>query len=120
MPRQQKNSHRQERVAALINSALVEVFRRGRAMDQRLIEFPLTITRISVTSDLKIANCYFIPFNTNMGEAEIIEALNSSKYIIRNFVTEIVKLKYSPDIRFHYDCSFDNLRKVEELLKKPE
>jgi len=110
-------SHRQEKVATLINEAVIEILRRGKMLDERLINCPLTITKVQVTGDLKIANCYFLPFNTNLNEIQLTEALNSSKYAIRNFVTTKINMKYSPEIRFHYDHSFDNAQKVEELLK---
>lgn len=58
-----------------------------------------------------------LPFNTNLTELQLAEALNSSKYAIRNVVTTKINMKYSPEIRFHYDHSIDNIHRVEELLK---
>ena len=109
-------SQRQHRVAKLINEALINILRNGKMLDLRLINCPITITKILVTSDLKIANCYFLPFNTSLSENEMMEALNNSRYIIRNFVTKEIKMKYSPEIRFHYDHSFDNVYKVEQII----
>lgn len=111
-------SYRQQRVAKLINAAIVEVLRRGRMLDERLTGCPITITRVEVTADLSIVNCYFLPFNTGLSVQSLAEALDKSKYAIRGFVTSQVKLKYSPEIRFHYDHSFDNSYKVEQLLKR--
>jgi len=110
-------SHRQHKVARLINEALVDILRSGKTLDQRLINYPITITKVIVSGDLKIANCYFLPFNTNLGETELIDALDNSKYSIRNFVTRKIQIKYSPEIRFHYDHSFDNSHKVEQIIK---
>ena len=111
------NSHRQQKLASIINKALIEILQRGKMLDARLFNCPLTITKIIVTTDLKIANCYFLPFNTKLTAIEITEALNSSKRAIRNFVTNKINMKFSPDIRFHYDHGFDNAIKVEQLLK---
>lgn len=110
-------SHRQQKVATLINGAIVEILRRGKQLDVRLINCPLTITKVIVTNDLKLANCYFVPFNTTLNEQELTDALNNSKYAIRNFVTSKINLKYSPEIRFYYDDSFYNVYKIEQLLK---
>lgn len=112
------NSHRQQKVAALINETLIEILRRGKMLDIRLLDCPITITKVLVTSDLKIANCYFLPFNTNLKEVDLMEALSNSKNAIRNFVTHKINMKYSPDIRFYYDHGFDNAQKVEFLLKQ--
>lgn len=111
-------SHRQQKVAGIINAVLVEVLRRGKMLDVRLMDNPLTITKVLVTPDLKVANCYFVPFNTNLKIIELLEALDASRYAIRNFVTKQINLKYSPEIRFHYDNGFDNAQIVEEILRK--
>ena len=106
------NSHRQQKVASIINEALIEILHRGKMLDPRLFDCPLTITKVIVTADLKIANCYFLPFNTTLTAQEIMENLNNSKNAIRSFVTDRINMKYSPDIRFHYDHGFDNAIKV--------
>ncbi|MCC8398104.1 MAG: 30S ribosome-binding factor RbfA [Rickettsia endosymbiont of Labidopullus appendiculatus] len=113
-------SSRQKKVASLINAALVEVLRRGKMLDERLINCPVTITKVLVTADLKVADCYFLPFNTALNEIQLTESLNNSRYAIRNFITAKINLKYSPEIRFHYDHGFDNADKVEKLLKQAE
>ncbi|MEY4463168.1 MAG: Ribosome-binding factor [Pseudomonadota bacterium] len=111
------NSHRQQKLASIINEALIEILRRGKMLDSRLFDCPLTITKVIVTADLKIANCYFLPFNTKLTIDEIMDALNNSKNAIRNFITNKINMKFSPDIRFYYDHGFENAKKVEELLK---
>jgi ribosome-binding factor A len=116
----QGKSYRQQKVATLIHEALVDILRRGKMLDECLMNCPLTITRVKVSADLKIADCYFIPFNTSLTNQRINEGLNNSKYSIRNSVTEKINMKYSPEIRFHYDKGFDNASKVTELLKQVE
>lgn len=87
-------------------------------LDPRLEPCPLTITKVNISPDLSVANCFFLPFNTSYTTEQLLEALEVSKYDIRAFVTKEVKLKYSPEIRFHYDLGFENMTSVEELLKK--
>lgn len=111
-------SHRQKKVAILIHGVLAKILRCGKILDARLTNCPVTITRVSVTADLKIAYCYFLPFNTDLSEIDLTEALDGSKYLIRNLVTEEIQLKYSPEIRFYYDKSFDKSAKVEQLLQQ--
>ncbi|RYE05757.1 MAG: ribosome-binding factor A [Rickettsiaceae bacterium] len=110
-------SHRVKKVTHLINSALVEALRKGKQLDVRLLDYPITITNLKVSADLKIVNCYFLPFNTKFSGVELLEALNSSKFAIRSMVTKFINLKYSPDIRFYLDQGFENLKKVEAILK---
>jgi len=97
---------------------LVECFRRGGKLDHRLDACPLSITKVNISPDLRIANCFFLPFNTKLSADEILEALEESKYAIRDQVTRQVNLKYSPEIRFYYDAGFENVAHIEMLLKK--
>jgi len=71
---------------------------KGKGIDMRLIPIPLTITKVNITPDLKVANCYFLPFNTKLSEEEILKALEESKHIIRQYVTKEINLKYLRDI----------------------
>jgi ribosome-binding factor A len=110
-------SNRQQRVAMLINSALVEALRRGKILGGYVDKSPITITQVRVTADFKIAHCYFVPFNTSLSINQIENLLQELRFSIRAFVTDQIKLKYSPEIRFHYDKGFDNLTKIEQILK---
>ena len=101
----------------MINEALINCFRKGKSLDIRLSDCPLTITKVNISADLKIANCYFLPFNTPLSPAQIIEALEESKYAIRHHVTKEINLKFSPELRFYYDAGFENAQVIDKLLK---
>jgi ribosome-binding factor A len=111
-------SYRAQKVAHIINVAIVECLMRGKKLDERLVNCPITITKVLINNDLRIVNCYFLPFNTDLNYHQLSEALNNSKYAIREWVTREVKLKYSPEIRFHYDHSIEHVKMVETLLEK--
>jgi ribosome-binding factor A len=98
-------------------SAVTDCLRKGKGLDPRLFSVPLTITKVNISADLKVANCYFLPFNTKLSGDEILAALDESKYLIRQHVTKEINLKYSPEIRFHFDHAFENAAKIEALLK---
>ncbi len=112
-------STRQLRVAESIKLALVEALQKGRAKDVRLIDNYITITRVDVSPDLKIANCYVLPFGNNkLTKDDLLEALEVSKYSLRAIVTSKIYLKYSPELRFFYDHNFDDANNVSALLQK--
>lgn len=112
-------STRQLRVAESIKLALVEALQKGRAKDIRLIDNYITITRVDVSPDLKIANCYVLPFGNNkLTKDDLLEALEVSKYSLRAIVTSKIYLKYSPELRFFYDHNFDDANNVSALLQK--
>jgi ribosome-binding factor A len=115
--REQVQSQRQQKVSQLIQAALVDCLRKGKALSPRLFDMPLTITKVNISPDLKIANCYIIPFNTSLPHEEILTALEESRYYVRQYVTEAINLKYSPELRFYYDADFENTAIVEKLLR---
>ncbi len=104
---QKEQSQRQLRVAQMIQSAIMYCLRKGKRLDDLLYDCPLTITKVVVTADLKIAYCYFLPFNTILTKEALSNALEASKYDIRKFVTSEINLKYSPELRFYYDQAFE-------------
>lgn len=111
-------SQRQLRVGGLIKVALVESLRKGKVSDVRLMDNAVTITRVKISPDLQIADCYFLPFGHNrLTEKEWLGAFEASKYGLRAQVTGKVTLKYSPELRFHYDHDFDNAENIDKLLK---
>jgi len=115
--REKPQSQRQLKVSQLISAAVIDCLRKGKRIDIRLLSMPLTITKVNISPDLKVANCYFLPFNTNLTRDIILEALEESKYVIRQHVTKEINLKYSPEIRFYYDQAFENAAEIEHLLK---
>lgn len=115
--REQSQSQRQLKVSQVINAALVECLRREGRISRVLDGCPLTITKVNMSPDLRIANCYFLPFNTDLQAEQILDALEESKYVIRDYVTREVHLKFSPEIRFFYDEGFENAQRIEELLR---
>lgn len=115
--RYKEQSQRQLKVSQAIMIALNDCFRKSKGLDARLFSMPLTITEVNVSADLKVANCYFLPFNTTLSTQDILDALEQSKYFIRLHVTKEINLKYSPEIKFYFDHAFDNAAKIETLLK---
>lgn len=116
--REKDQSQRQLKVSHAVQSSLIDCFRKGSKLDYRLDGCPLSVTKVNVSSDLSIANCFFVPFNTNLTVDDILSALEQSRFAIRDYVTRQVNLKYSPEIRFYYDPTFENFETIEKLLKK--
>jgi ribosome-binding factor A len=111
------NNYRHLRVASLIKIALEEIFLLGKNLDFRLLRNKCNFTNLTVSPDLKFVTCYFIPCITNeLTVADLLDALNSSKFAIRRMVTAKVFLKFSPEFRFLYDENFDKTLKVNRAL----
>ena len=111
-------STRQLKVGDLIKLALIEVLRKGKVRDPRLFDANVTVTKVEVSGDLQIANCYIMPFTSKLSEAELMDASEKSRYQLRKLVTDIVKLKFSPELRFFYDHGLANVHDIGDLLNK--
>ncbi|MDF2964705.1 MAG: rbfA [Rickettsiaceae bacterium] len=112
-------SQRQLRAASLIREALIEVLRNGKALDSRLLSTSVTVSDVKLSPDLKAATCFVLPFGfTKITEEDLMEALEASKYSIRSQVTKKINLRYSPDLKFVYDESFEKAFTIDKLLKQ--
>lgn len=80
----------------------------------------VSVTKVTVTEDLKFADTYFsiLPTldNKEVNEEEIIEALNQIKGFLRKKVAEEVSLRYTPEIRVKLDKSIEHAIKITKLL----
>ena len=108
-------SQRQLRVGELIRHKMAELLARGEIDDDVLASHVVTIPEVRMTADLRLATVYVMPLG---GEdvAPVIAALDRSKRFIRSEIARTVNLKFAPDIRFRFDESFDEARRIEELL----
>ena len=51
----------------------------------------------------------------------VIKALaKNAKFLRGRIGPELRQMKYMPDVRFRDDTSFDNYKKIDELLRSPE
>lgn len=117
MHNKENYSQRQLRAAEIIKSALVETLKKGKGLDPRLFESNVTVSEVEISPDLKIANCFVLNFpGSKLSSNELIEALEFSKGIIRNMVNRKIQMKYSPELRFKYDHSFDMLAQLDRAI----
>lgn len=115
-------SERQLRVAQLIKVAIIDALRKFKIPDIRLTSENIVVTNVTISPDLKFATCYvrllnIIDMNSKIADQEnLVEALEQSKYFIRKWIAQNVRLKYAPEINFCYDNSLDRLSHMEQLI----
>jgi ribosome-binding factor A len=112
-------SQRVLRVAELVRQAASEILARGDFEDVALTRQVVTISRVAMSPDLKLATLYVMPLG---GRAlkETIAAVERNKKALRAEIAHRINLKYAPDLRFMPDESFDAQAKMDALLKSPE
>lgn len=122
-----KNSHfsgagpsqRQLRVGELIRRTLADVLNRGDIHDPDLNRMSITVSEVRTSPDLKIATAFVLPLGGD-GRAEAIEALARNKSELRRAISKNLTLKFTPDLRFLIDESFDRMDDTNRLLKRDD
>lgn len=109
-------SQRQLRMGEELRHALAEVMARGDIRDPDLREAAITVTEVRVSPDLRNATVFVMPLG---GEktAEIVAALQRARGYFRAQIARMVEARFVPDLRFEADRSFENARRVDELLR---
>ncbi|MBW8637932.1 30S ribosome-binding factor RbfA [Hoeflea sp. WL0058] len=113
-------SQRQLRVGEQVRAAVTSVLQRGEIRDPLIESEVISISEVSMSPDLKIATAYVTPLGQS-DHAAIVEALNrNARYIRKQITPALRQMKYMPELRFRDDTSFENYRKIDELLRSPE
>jgi ribosome-binding factor A len=110
-------SFRPLKAGELIKHALVEIFSKGKVYSETLLDASITISEVRVSSDLKNATVYVIPLGRSEDKAKFLAALKEAAPVLRKMVTDKVKMRYSPELSFKFDESFDEFSKIEGILK---
>ncbi len=112
-------SQRMLRVAELVRHAMSELLTRGALNDPLLDTQVVTVPRVRMSPDLKLATVYVLPLGG--GETEkVIEALDKHRKFLRGEVARKINLKFAPDVRFRVDEDFDKASKIDALLNSAQ
>lgn len=112
-------SQRQLRVGELIRRTLSEVLARGDVHDPELNRLSITVGEVRTSPDLKIATAYVLPLG-GKGQDEVLKLLARNKPELRRAVGKKLGLKFTPDLRFQLDQTFDQMDDTRRMLSKAE
>ena len=110
-------SQRQLRVGELIRRTLAEVLARGDIHDPNLNRVSVTVGEVSASPDLKVATAYVCPLGGQGGD-NLIALLARNKSEIRRKISKELTLKFTPDLRFRLDETFDRMDKTRQLFSQ--
>ena len=77
----------------------------------------LTITKVKVSPDLKIAKIYVSVFEKEKRES-VLAKIKSSSGIFRSELASRIRIKFVPELKFFIDDTLDYVEKIESLIKK--
>ena len=110
-------SQRQLRVGELIRRALSDILMQGTIHDPDLNRISVTVSEVTASPDLKIATAYVCPLGGQGGE-DLIALLAKNKSEIRRSISKKLTLKYTPDLRFRIDETFDRMDETRRLFSQ--
>ena len=110
-------SQRQLRVGELIRRALSDILMQGTIHDPDLNRISVTVSEVTASPDLKIATAYVCPLGGQGGE-DLIALLAKNKSEIRRSISKKLTLKYTPDLRFRIDETFDRMDETRRLFNQ--
>ena len=108
-------SQRQLRVGELIRRRLSDVLNQGDIHDPDLNRLSITVGEVRCSPDLKVATAYVLPLGGDHRD-EALDALRRNRSEIRRVVGKGLALKFSPEIRFAIDDTFDRLDDTRRMF----
>ncbi|KUP92830.1 30S ribosome-binding factor RbfA [Tritonibacter horizontis] len=108
-------SQRQLRVGEVIRRTLSEVLARGDVHDPDLNRLSITVGEVRISPDLKIATAYVLPLG-GKGQEDVLQLLARNKHELRRMMGKKTGLKFTPDLRFQIDGTFDRMDDTRRLF----
>ena len=115
----QELSQRQLRVGQEVRKVIAEAIEQGEVRSPEIAEAFITITQVIMSPDLKYATVYLMTLNgKNLGV--VLEQMQTEKWLFKKLVATKLKLRYTPEINFRVDDTFDEIDRINELMSDPK
>ena len=110
-------SNRQKKISKILQQDLADSLQ-GAARKGGLKGVIISVSKVSVTTDLSIAKVYLSVFPSNKGE-EILSGIKLNTPLIKHEVSQRTKhqLRRTPNFMFFIDDSLDYIEKINKSLK---
>ncbi|MGO4914379.1 30S ribosome-binding factor RbfA [Pseudogemmobacter sp. W21_MBD1_M6] len=112
-------SQRQLRVGELIRRTLSDALMRGEVHDPDLNRISITVGEVVTSSDLRVATAYILPLGGE-GAEEALSALRRNRHELRRLVSKAMTMKYSPELRFQIDQTFERMDHTRRLFENEQ
>jgi ribosome-binding factor A len=117
-PDSQGRSIRLQRIGEQVRHALAEVLGRGDLRDDLLSRTIVSVSEVRVTADLRHATVFVKALGAGDDDA-VVKALANHAGYLRGEVARALATKYTPDLRFRRDESFDAGARIDAILRRP-
>ena len=108
-----KPTQRQRRVADQLREVISEVIR-DEVVDNRLNG--VTVMDVTIDRELEVAEVYVNCIRGEQARPEVESALSKAAGFMRREVGQRVRLRHTPELRFHWDVTLSEADRIETLL----
>ena len=77
----------------------------------------VTITRIDVSRDLRVAKVFYSVINPIMSLKKINIEINKHRKPFKKYMGPELSMKHTPDLKFYYDDTFEYTEYVSTIMK---
>lgn len=112
-------SQRQLRAGELVRHALVDILAREDLRDPDLKGISITVGEVRASPDLKHATAFVAALGAH-DPKKIAAALGRISGFLRGRLARAVDLKFTPELHFIPDVSYDEASHIDEVLRRPE
>jgi ribosome-binding factor A len=107
------------RVGEQVRHVLSEILMRGDVHDPVLASHSVSVTEVRMSPDLRHATVFVKPL-LGADEKDVLAALKRHVKYLRGEVAKRVNLKFSAQLKFLPDESFDEATHIDSILRRPE
>ncbi len=90
---------------------------RGDVHDPDLNRLSITVGEVRTSPDLRIATAYVLPLGGE-GQDDVLKLLARNKGELRRAIGKKLALKFSPDLRFRLDDTFDRMDETRRMFSQ--
>lgn len=112
-------SQRQLRVGQEIKKLVAGMLEKGEIHNPTIRDAFITLTEVRISPDLKYCDLYVMTLNA-LNLIEVVKALNEMSWLVRKYISSNLQLRCAPAIFFKVDDTFEQVDKIEQLLRDPK
>lgn len=94
---------------------LAELFQQGIFHTPGLEAYMITVTEVRMSPDLRLAKAFIVPLGGGDMKA-LLALLKAEKSFLRRQIGQKMHLKFTPELAFREDKSFDTASSIEGLI----
>ncbi len=110
-------SQRQLKVGEELRHLISNALLRSSFYDKHIENNNITITEVNVSPDLKNAKVYVMPLGGEK-KLDVLNSLNKATGRLKKIISSNLSLRQTPKLIFKIDDTFENAKKINDILDK--